>query len=224
MKELVVAISHVADGNMYIPTDKENKAVVSNRQTFLNTVGIGLNQTSRVDIHYEGTNYRRYREVSLHERGKGMTIDNIESADALITRNLNHALFLPLADCVGTVIFDSQQKILMLSHVGRHSLEQDGAYASVKYLIDTYQSDPHQLKVWLTAAPVQQSYPLWAFDNRDFKEVVLEQLHRAGTLDENIINDRSDSSKDKRFFSHSEFLAGRRSTDGRYAIVAMMTS
>jgi copper oxidase (laccase) domain-containing protein len=222
MTDLIVAISHTNDGNMYIPTDKENTSVIKNRQTFLRTIGIEMDQTTRVDISYEGTNYRRYREVRLNDRGKGMQGSDIESADALITRDVDHALFLPLADCIGTVIFDPRQKVFMLSHVGRHSLEQDGAYASVKHFVDTYQSHPGNLKLWLTAAPGRQSYPLWAFNNRDFKEVVFEQLHRAGIKDENIVDDTSDSSTDERFFSHSEFLAGRRPTDGRYAIVAMM--
>lgn len=222
MNNVLVAYSHVSDGNMLDPNDKNDPVVAHHRDVFLNSLGVTMQQSTRLDILYEGNDYRRYRELSAGDCGKGMFDDDVQSADAIVTHDKNHALFLPLADCVGMVVYDQAQSILMLSHVGRHSLEQDGAYASIIYLIESFGSHVNNLHIWLTPAPGKERYPLWAFDGRDFKEVVFEQLDRAGILPSNITNDPADSTTDLSYFSHSEFLAGRRSDDGRYAVVAMM--
>jgi copper oxidase (laccase) domain-containing protein len=217
-----VFISQVCDGNMYIPEDKTNPGVIINRKRFLQKHDLSIEHASRVNIDYTGTDYRRYVEVTSEAKGASMRGDDIQPADALITREVNHILFLPLADCVGMAVYDPAHQILMLSHVGRHSLEQNGAYTSIKHLVDHYDSEPPKLLVWLTPAPGKAHYPLYAFDERDFKDVVAEQLHTAGILPHHITDNPSDSTTDMRYFSHSEFLAGRRTTDGRYAIIAVM--
>ena len=217
-----VFISQVSDGNMYIPDDQENQEVISNRTTFFNKHTLSIDDASRVNVLFEGDDYRRYLEVDDSYKGKGMRGNDITPADALITRSSGHALFLPLADCVGMVVHDPDHHVLMLSHVGRHSLEQNGAYTSIEHLKNAYHSDPAHLSVWLTPAPGQKNYPVYAFGGRDFKEIVFEQLDLAGVPRENITNDSSDSTTDERFFSHSEYLAGRRKSDGRYGIIATM--
>ncbi|MBC7868867.1 polyphenol oxidase family protein [Candidatus Saccharibacteria bacterium] len=220
----VIALSTVADGTMSITSDPTSKVVIQNRIKFLASVGITMQNTTRVKVVYEGEDYCRYKEVNPSQKGDGMLDGNIVTADGLVTCTRNHALFLPLADCVGVVIYDPTHHIMMLSHLGRHSLEQNGGYKSVMFLVNNYGCDPTKLFVWLTPAPGQEKYPLFAFNNRAFKEVVFEQLHAAGINDDNITNDPTDTTKDERYFSHSEFLQGNRSQDGRYAVVAMMKS
>ncbi len=221
--KVIFAVSTVSDGNMTIHKDPINKSkVLDNRRLFLERYGISPDSATRVAITYGGDDYRRYREVNKCNLGEGVNGEDIESANALITRQPGQALFLPLADCVGAAIFDTKQNILMLSHIGRHSLEQFGAKASVEYLISHYSSIPSDLEIWLTAAPGQQNYPLFAFDNRSFRDVVFEQLHSAGIIDKNIHDNPTDTTTDPNYYSHSEFLAGRQNDDGRYAVVAMM--
>jgi copper oxidase (laccase) domain-containing protein len=222
MSSPLVIISQVADGNMYMPDDKENQSVIDNRIAYLESHDLSIDDAVRVNVLYEGNDYCRYLEVDSSQRGAGMRGNDIAPADALVTRTPGLLLFLPLADCVGMVVYDPDHHVLMLSHVGRHSLEQNGAFASVKHLAHVYGSDPTHLKIWLTPAPGQQNYPVHAFHNRDFKEIVFEQLDAAGVVRENVVDNPSDSTTDDRYFSHSEFLAGRRSSDGRYAIVAVM--
>lgn len=221
---LRVAISTVADGNMAMNQDLTNRdLVVKNRSTFLAANGIKLQDTTRVKIVYQGNNYRRYLEIGDHQKGQGMTGSDGSAADGLITRRPGLALFLPLADCVGTAIYDPDQQILMLSHLGRHSLEQNGGMASVRFLVDHYGCDPSKLLVWLTPAPGRANYPLFAFDNRAFKDVVVEQLQSTGIATKHITDQASDTTQDERYFSHSQFLKGQQTGDGRYAIVAVMT-
>ena len=220
---LLVALSTVADGNMLIANDQSNAKIIQNRTDFLASHHIAMANTTRVRIIYEGNDYCRYHEVTNHQKGLGMFNGDGIAADALVTREPGHALFLPLADCVGAVIYDPIQHILMVSHLGRHSLEQNGGYSCIDFLVKTYGCDPSKLSVWLTPAPGQKNYPLFAFDNRAFKDVVFEQLQMAGILTQNITDDPTDTTKDARYFSHSEFLRGNRTEDGRYALVAVMS-
>jgi copper oxidase (laccase) domain-containing protein len=110
----------------------------------------------------------------------------------------------------------------MLSHLGRHSLEQNGGFGSVKFLEEHYGSIPNNLQVWLTPAPGPDVYPLYKFDNRSLKNVLYQQMVTAGILEKNVNDNPADTSKDMNYYSHSEFLHGNRNDDGRYAIVAMM--
>lgn len=220
---VLIAISTVVDGNMLLPEDRANRQVIDNRKSFLAKHNIDMEQTTRVNVIHEGDNYRRYYELTEGHKGDGMEYDGVVAADALVTRLPNHALFLPIADCIGAVFFDPEKNILMLSHIGRQSLEQNGGVESVKFLVDHYGCVPNNLKVWLTPSPGPDVYPLYKFDNRSLKNVLYQQMITAGILEKNVTDNPADTSKDMNYYSHSEFLQGNRTEDGRYAIVAMMT-
>lgn len=220
--KVFVAISTVKDGNMLLPDDRSNINVIENRKSFLAKNGIDIKCTTRVNVIHEGNDYCRYYELIEEHKGDGMEYDGIVAADALVTRLPNHALFLPIADCIGTVLFDPENNLLMMSHLGRHSLEQNGGYKSVRFLIDHYGSNPNNIEVWLTPAPGPDVYPLYKFDNRSLKNVLYQQIISAGILEKNVHDNPADTSKDENYYSHSEFLKGNRNEDGRYAIVAEM--
>lgn len=220
---IIVAISKVIDGNMLIKSDKSNQNVIYNRKKFLENNGIDINQTTLISTIYEGSDYCRYAEVDKTQKSMGMFDGNVITSDALVTKQKNHALFLPIADCIGAVILDPIRHILMLSHLGRHMLEQNGGYKSIQYLVDNYSVDPTDLQVWLSPAPGSETYPLYGFNNRSLKDVAIEQMISAGVLNDNIYNDATDTSKSDDYYSHSEFLKNNQNEDGRFAIVAMMT-
>ncbi len=220
--KLVIAISKVSDGNMLIHNDKSNIEVVNNRKTFLAKNDIDINQTTRVSIVYNGDDYCRYFEVSEDQKGHGMFDIETAAADGLVTLHPNHALFLPLADCVGAVIFDPERNVLMVSHLGRHSLGQKGGQKSIEYLVNKFYCDPSKINVWLTPSAGKENYPLYSFNNRSMKEVATEQFLLSGVVPRNIHDDLTDTTKDSQYFSHSEFIKGNRPTDGRFAVVAMI--
>lgn len=220
----LVAISTVANGNMAFKNNQDNyKSVTANRINFLSTQDININSTTLVNVSYDTENFCRYSKVNVDQKSQGMFDDSdVLIADALVTCELNHALFLPLADCIGAAIFDLDNQIMMLSHLGRHSLEQNGAYKSVKFLVDKFGCNPENLSVHLSPAPGIESYPLFAFNNESMKEVAFKQLQSAGIIFNNIIDNPIDTTKDNIYYSHSEFLKGNQTEDGRYAIVAIM--
>jgi copper oxidase (laccase) domain-containing protein len=221
---LKVAISQVNDGSMYLPIEQTNEAIISNRTTWLKKQDIALEDTTRLHISYDTDDFCRYRIVNELTKGEGMRDGDTIFADALITTQPGHALFLPVADCVATTLYDEEHGVLMLSHLGRHSLEQEGGRKSVEFLVNKFNTRPDSLKVWLGPAPNKEVYPIFKLRNQGMKEAVFTQLQDAGVKIENIHDNPADTATDDRYFSYSEFLKGNKSVEGRFAMVAVMTA
>jgi copper oxidase (laccase) domain-containing protein len=217
---VLVATSAIRDGSMSKAVDDDVRQ--NNRRRFLETLDIKLNQSILVHLKYEGDDYCRYYEVSTEQAGDGMVFDSSVVADALFTRSKRLALFLPVADCIGAVLYDSRQQILGLAHFGRHNLVQTGGSKVIDYMKTEFASNPAEIQVWLSPAAGREHYPMYDFNNRSLHEVALAQLEQAGVPNEKIVIDTTDTTMQSTLFSHSEFLKGNRKTDGRQAVVAMM--
>ncbi len=221
MKDPVVAISYVADGSMRNRDDFLDPAVIENREKWLQEMKLELTKATRVNITYDGDDYCRYKLVDQSDMGEGMTGDTY-SADALITTTPGHVLFLPIADCVATTIFDPDNNVLMLTHLGRQSLEQQGGLKSIQYLHEHYASKPENLKIWLSPTVNKDVYPIFKLDNKGMKEAVYEQFKQAGVNFENITDNQDDTATNPDYYSYSEYLKGNKPTDGCYAMLAML--
>lgn len=229
MANLVTALSTVADGSMLNRHDPLDPSVVTHREVFLKASGIKMDQSVRLHVNMlsratieNDQDYCRYRKVTHADASHGMYNNETIIGDGIATSEPELALFLPVADCVGAIFYDPTKSVIMLSHLGRHSLEQDGGIKSVEYLTATYGCTPADILVTLTPAPGKDVYPIWKLDNKGMKEVTFEQLDRAGILAENITDNPADSTKDLNYYSYSEFLKENRNEDGDHAIVAMM--
>lgn len=221
---LIAAVSSRLDGNQKFGLG-EVEETLDARELFLKKIGISIRHTSLVKLDLSGADYTRYRIVKEEDKSLGMLSphDRAIVADALIVRQPGHALFLPLADCAGVVLYDPRHAALMVSHIGRHSIEQQGVVKSVEYLTRHCKSSPEELLVWVSPSVGKATYPLRAFDGKGLREVITEQLQEAGVKKEHIELSDVDTAADLDYFSHSEFLKGNRDENGRFAIVAMMT-
>ena len=221
---VIVAVSSVDDGNMKFGVN-EGEDVAANRKKFLDAVGIPLDQTTPITLTYDRDDYADYRIVTEADKGRAMSQpEKMQPVDALVTTEPNHALFLAPADCCGVVLHDPVKGVLMLSHIGRHSAEVDGALRSVAYLREKCGSQPADLKVWLGPAVGKATYPLLKKDGKGLHELITEQLVQTGVLRENIEVSSVDTAADPNYFSHSQWKAGKQTGgDGRFAVVAMMT-
>jgi len=216
---VVIEVSKVTDGSM----GKEAQDVFANRSRFLTSHSISPEQTVLVHLEYVGDDYCRYDEVTTEDGGDGITHTPTRTNDALFTRVPGVALFLPLADCVGVVLVDEKQKILGVSHMGRHNLEQLGARRSVEYMVEQFGSRPADITIYMSPAAGREHYPLFAFDHRSLHDVAAEQLIEAGILPKHMRIAEEDTTKHPDYFSHSKYLKGQQITDGRHAIVAQLT-
>lgn len=218
---LYTAISTVADGSMK-STDRSYASVLPARKAFLDKHGISPDDTTLVQLVYEGDDYCRYRTLTDEDKGDGITRSASIVADALVVNRPDHALFLPLADCIGAVIHDPTKNVLMLSHLGRHNLEQNGGSACIEYLVRKHAVNPADLTVWLSPAAGSEQYPLYTFDNRSLHDVAIEQLVTTGIYPSNIAPSPINSAADQNYFSHSQYLKGNRPTEGRFTVVALL--
>lgn len=223
MTHLITAISTTADGSMYNRHDYTDAEIIANRRAFLQRVGITFEDTTRLTFTDQAVDFCRYKILDASWKGDGMTNDVSEHYDAYVVTEKGHALLLPVADCVGTLIFDPEHDVLMVSHLGRHSLEQNGGQKSVAFLVEHFGSRPEMLQVWTTPAPNNEVYPIWKLGNAGMKESALAQLKAAGIQDQNITDNPADTATDEHYFSFSEFLKGNRAIDGDHMIVGMMT-
>ncbi len=222
-KQLIAAVSSVADGNMRFGLADSDDVVTENRRKFLSPQMIAMQSTILCNVSYDREDFTRYLRVRTADKGQGI-VDNTEIAvtDGIATDEKRIALFLPLADCTGAIMYDPKRSALMVSHLGRHSSEQYGARKSVEFMKEKFGSHPEDILVWLSPAPNGTAYPIWVRNNQSSHDVTRNDLLEAGVNPENIQISSVDTITDKNYFSHSEFLRGNRDTDGRYAIVAMM--
>lgn len=218
-----IALSTVKDGSMLNRENYDDAEVQAHRATFFTNHGLQQEQAVAVNVQYsDELSYKNYRGVTIADQNGGMDYHTVPIADALVTTEPGVVLFLPLADCVGVVLYDPIHRVVMLSHLGRHSLEVQSGMESVRYLEQQYETDPSTLQVWLTPAPSKTSYSIWKLNGQGMKEATFSQLLSAGVNADNITDHPSETDHDEQFYSHSEFLAGRRSDDGRYAIIAWL--
>ncbi|HEU5121438.1 MAG TPA: laccase domain-containing protein [Candidatus Saccharimonadales bacterium] len=218
---VVAALSSKEDGNMKFGLD-DPSTVIANRRGFLQKVGILIGQTSLVGVTYETDNFTKYRIATADEKSLGMLQPSTtQYVDALVVTEPGHALFLPLADCAGVIFYDPEHQVLMVSHLGRHSVEQYGARKSVEYLEKNFMTNPTKLLVWISPSVGKATYPLHAFQDKSLQEVILEQLRASGVV--SIETSNVDTAHDDNYYSHSQFLKGNIADNGRFAIVAMMT-
>lgn len=212
-------MSTIVDGTMLKAANEE---LLKNRQVFLAKQGVTTDQTMLVRLTYNDDDYRRYYVVGAEQAGDGIVYPSSVETDALFTKDKNLALLLPVADCIGAVLYDPTNEVLGLAHLGRHNLLQIGGSGIVEYMVNEFGSKASELKVWLSPAAGRENYPLYDFGNRSMHEVATEQLQAAGVDAGNITIDLRDTTADESLFSHSEFLKGNRSLDGRQAVVTMM--
>lgn len=197
-------------------------AARQNRIAFLQRHHINPEDTTLHTLSYGGNDFNRYLTLDNTAKGDGILRNSTVDADAVVVTKSNHAILLPLGDCVGAVIHDPTKNILMISHLGRHNLEQYGGTKCIQYLINNYGVNPSMLIVQLSPAAGGKNYPLHAFNNRSMHDVTTEQLVAAGVSTENIAPSTIDTTAHADYYSHSEYLKGNRDKDGRFAIVAVM--
>ncbi len=210
---LRVVLSSTSDGSMKDGTELLTPAAVQHRQDFLGNAAMDPAKAAVFYADFTTDDYCRYMSAQ-HGLMPGL--------DGVSTDQIGQPILLPLADCVGTVLYDPVHHAVMLAHLGRHSTEQQGGVKAVAYMAATYGSRPSDLLVWLGPSPNGTDYPLHAFAGRSFTDVLLAQLLSAGVLPDHIAVSAVDTSTNPHYFSHSQYLKGAQATDGRYAIAVVL--
>ena len=229
-EELIVAVSSREDGTMLDRSlgERHTSSIVANRQAFCTEAGINYADCVYQIISYtpEAT-YDEIVEVS-EPNAEGVF------ADVLYTEVSGIGLFLPIADCVGTVIYDPKREALALAHLGRHASLANTITKTIDHFTQKG-SKAEDLLIWMAPSVRQEHYRMEYFDNASnplWKEYCLQRgggfyldlqgynesrAVAAGVNPDNIAVSPVDTAVDGHYFSHSQGDHG-----GRFAVIAQM--
>ncbi len=156
------------------------------------------------------------------------TEKNLPEADSLITQDKGVALAITHADCQAALFFDPITKTIGACHAGWRGLISHIFEATVQALHKTFQVDPKNLLVAISASLCQdhaefssykEGFPkeYWGFQKEgffDLKAIGQKQLNGVGIPDSQIeISDSCTFCNEKDFFSHRrEKKTGRHAT------------
>lgn len=195
--------------------------VDENRRIFLEKRGLSPEKSVLVQLDYNSSDFCRYDVISEIAAGEGIIREG-RIADGLATTSKDLALFLPLADCIGVVLYDPEHAALMLTHLGRHNLEQNGGQKSMEFMCAEFGTDPSKLEVFFSPSAGRENYPVFSFEGKSLAEIAVTQLTAGGVAQSAVELSPIDTTRDDHYFSHSEFLKNHRKTDGRFAIAVWL--
>ena len=232
--DLLVAVSSKDDGTMLNRIRGRHVAeVLDNRWRFCDQIGVNYDEVVYHVISYDqGQTFDAIADVTEADT----TRHNSEGifADALYTEAVGVGLFLPVADCIATAIYDPKRRALMLVHLGRHSTVAQLMSRAVRYFVERG-SQAKELQIWMSPSITQKNYRMDYFNHaddinwRNFYHQTADGIYldmqgfnrslaiQVGVPADNIVMSSIDTADDPNYFSHSSG-----DTAGRIVVVAMM--
>lgn len=228
--DLVVAVSSRDDGTVLDRTlnNWHDETIVANRRKFCAEAGVDYGQcVYQIILYGPDATYDVVGQVGEP------SADGVY-ADVLYTETPGVGLFLPIADCVGTIIYDAQRRALGLAHIGRHASVAETIVKALKLFVQNG-SSPEDLTLWMAPSVSQDDYHMDYFDPMDdpdwadfaerrddgiYLDLAGYNSHLAqnnGVPKENIFLSPINTARDPNYFSHSQG-----DTNGRFAVLAMM--
>ena len=200
-----IGISDIRDGSMRFLGEGDEAEIIKRQNSLGELVGLDGENVARIRTVYEGrSEYTFYDEIN-DDNISEYSINNNEAmiliSDGLVTKRKGIGMLLPLADCVGAVVYDVKKQILGLLHAGRHNIEQYGPEKFIEFLCDKYECNPKDLRVYFS--PFAQNYQIYELNNQKMSDAIFEQLTKSGVLAENINNPGIDTVTDDNYPSCS---------------------
>lgn len=215
MDGIRVGLSDKTDGNMKVIDPDDMVQTELSRQRFLGAMGLNNKSTYFVRVSFDTDDFCQFMEAD-EENGLWLG-GKVKRCDGLLTTRKGVGLFLPLADCLGMVLYDKRNAAIMVVHCGRHTVLQDGAYKAVQYMMEAAGTKPEDVLAWLSPSAGKGNYPIYDLGGISLQEAVIEQLMRAGVDEMNTQMSDVDTTTHEHYFSHSQ--GDKRD---RFAIVAVI--
>lgn len=214
-------VTHVRDGNMKVVPNMSSTAkdqARAHRLHALKSLESSLENTALVRVSYETDDFCKFKSIGA--AGSSALCNDLTAPylDGILTQDTNTGLFLPLADCLGLVLYAPNEHALMMVHCGRHTLLQQGAAQAVEFLIKNTQAVASGIHAWLSPCAGKGNYPLFEAENKGLQEYAIEQLCSTGVLKSHISCSPEDTTCSPEYFSHS-----KGDTQSRFAIAAKMS-
>lgn len=229
-ENVIAAVSSRDDGTVLDRTleNRHDSEIVQHRHTICGAAGINYDDCVYQIISYdEGNTFDVIGEVNKPDT-EGV------HADVLYTEKPGIGLFLPIADCVGTVINDPVRNAIALAHLGRHASIAKTMQKTIEFFKEKG-SDPENLIIWMAPSVAKHDYILTWFEHladgdwENFANEESDGIHldlagfnsalaeKSGVPTPNIHISTVNTAIDPNYFSHSQG-----DTNGRFAVVAQM--
>lgn len=221
-KEVDVVLTEALDGNMKVSPELSSDQlalVKKNRLRAIRALGLYPDLTALIKVDYARDDFCRFVMLDTAAQYNLNKDSPIMYSDGMLTRTPDLGIFLPLADCLGLVLFDQERKVLMLVHCGRHTLLQEGARKAVEYMTKQAETRPENLRAWFSPSAGKTHYPLFDAQNISLQELAVRQLEEAGLSTCQMELSTIDTTTSPNYFSHSQ---GNRLE--RFAICAKLPS
>ncbi len=235
-----IAISTKEDGNMSVNWGEE-RDVWANRERFLEKNGISRSECVWTSLLGGGD----VRMVGRNEVG------TMVEADGFITDSPNIALFMVTGDCLPTVIYAPDKRLVGLAHLGFRGVDKKLVMKMV-YKMRESGADSAAMEVFIGPGVRKETYIKYGKKWHEFWEIVdtdnhsewqkfvvkypedkygldlvsfvKQQLYEVGVMEKKITVSPIDTIADKSYFSHYRSgLTGER--EGRFAtVVKLMAS
>jgi polyphenol oxidase len=229
--ELLVHVSSKADGTMLNRLiDVHNPEIVAHRRVFCADNNINYDDVVYQRILFDDIQtYDSITEVNEHQTSAH--VKEIHT-DALVTNVPGVGLFLPVADCIATIIYDPTRQCLALLHLGRHSSVAQLMTKTLTHL-QRQGTSPADCIVWMSPSVHQSQYKMEYFDHqadpawRDYCDQREDGVYldlqgyntalaiTSGVLPEHIHISSVNTATDDNYFSHSHG-----DLTGRFAVLA----
>ena len=234
-----IAFSSVDDGSIAAGGGKlSTEQHEQNADKFLSTY-FGTTNRAKVRVTYDADNtYTHCERVTSQNANQSIR------SDALYTTLDEAVITLPVADCVATIVYDPQARMLGVLHLGRHSSVAGLIEEFAIEVADVTGSDPRDWHVWMSPSlrapsdrmeyftpPHPDQWEAYARKEADGKIHLditghnRERFERLGVQQSNIYVSPIDTYSDVRYFSQR---AATEQTDssrsGRMMVAAALTS
>lgn len=214
LDDVILATSKVSDGNMSFLWGPED-LVTKNRQNFLAKHNLKPEDCVVMSLEHGD------KVMVVDDSHKPKTAHDTVTAEAVITKEPDLALFLLTGDCLPIVLYDPVQKVIALAHLGWKPTNLRLIIKVIKQLQDQFGSQPENLLVFVGPGvkkesyvfkdPIQKTLPGWApfltdlpsgetqIDSVGYNKA---QMLEAGLVAENITIDPTDTITSPDYFSH----------------------
>lgn len=202
-----LVLTDISDGTMKIVPEMSPEAsreAMDNRLRAVAALGLNGSATALVRVIYPQQDYCKFVELYSAEQHSITQETPVQPSDGLLTTSSHIGLFLPLADCLGVVLYDKHQHALMLVHCGRHTLLQKGAGKALEFMQKQLKSQAQSIQAWFSPCAGKEKYPLHAADDKSLQEYAAEQLIQAGMPASSIQLSSVDTTISSNYFSHSQ--------------------
>lgn len=153
-EKVEVVVSEISDGNMRFFNNKNEAKIIKNQERLGNALNLTGEKIARIKTIYGDrknfTDFDKITSQNLFKYAITNPEEKIPVSDGLITKYSNVGILLPLADCLGVVVFDEEHQALiykfenkLLSEIAKEQLTEAGVLSEniIDHKVDTVDND-----------------------------------------------------------------------------------